>query len=131
MAGTSYVLVDFPRAATARGAGRKKMRWARRGRTWWTTRPRTSSTGTWTITGNFEWVVIRTKPIKKDRVEDADWRGRRGGRITTNKLPDLQAGDRRDGERSAVELIDEGTHGLAKLGGCRYSGCGFRKGCGC
>ena len=24
--------------------------------------------------GNFEWVVIRTKLIKKDRVEDAEWR---------------------------------------------------------
>ncbi len=24
--------------------------------------------------GNYEWVVIRTKSIKKDRVEDEDWR---------------------------------------------------------
>ena len=24
--------------------------------------------------GNYEWVVIRTKSLKKDRVEDAEWR---------------------------------------------------------
>ena len=23
--------------------------------------------------GNYEWVVIRTKALKKDRVEDAEW----------------------------------------------------------
>ena len=73
--GASYVLVDFPEGDNAgREPRRRKMRWGRRGRTWWIIRP--DDVINWSLddAGNFEWVVIRTKQIKKDRVEDPEWR---------------------------------------------------------
>ena len=74
--GGGYVLVDFPRAATLggnQGRGRCVGRVAGvsgglRGRR----RHRIGASGM--SSGNFEWVVIRTRVVKKDRVEDGDWR---------------------------------------------------------
>jgi hypothetical protein len=107
VAGTSYVLVDFPRVTTrpgtrgeedASGASRAYLveyaaddviNWSRDGH------------------GNFEWVVIRTKQIKKDRVEDPEWR------TETKWLYYDKQTFRIYGEDG---IMDQGTHGLAKLG---------------
>ena len=116
--GASYVLVDFPRAAAQGGErARKKTRWGRRGRTWWITRA--DDVINWSLDerGNFEWVVIRTQTLKKDRVEDAEWRvetrwayyDKQNFRIYVSTQDDWS------GERGHSWWI-EGTHGLAKLG---------------
>ena len=114
--GTSYVLVDFPRVtATAGDARAKKMRRGRRGRTWWSTRA--DDVINWSLDehGNFEWVVIRTKQIKKDRVEDPEWRTEtRWAYYDKQNLPDLSR--IATGAARSCVLVDEGTHGLAKLG---------------
>ena len=66
--------------------------------------------------GNYEWVVMRTKMLKKDRVEDAQWQMEtRWAYYDKHDVPDLPAGWRRATSSGAVELVDEGTHGLAKL----------------
>ena len=45
-----------------------------RGRTWWSTRRTRSSTGATTVTGNLEWVVIRTSCLRQEKVSDAEWK---------------------------------------------------------
>ena len=61
--------------------------------------------------GNFEWVVIRTKQIKKDRVEDPEWRTETKWAYYDKRTYRIYGED--GGE---AVLIDQGTHGLAKLG---------------
>jgi len=109
--GTSYVLVDFPRVTNKPG-----------------TRAEEDASGAsraylveygaddvinWSLDeyGNFEWVVIRTKQIKKDRVEDPDWRTETKWAYYDKRTYRIYCED----EGKAV-LIDQGTHGLAKLG---------------
>jgi hypothetical protein len=65
--------------------------------------------------GNFEWVVLRTKVLRKNRVEDAEWRtetrwtyyDRQNFRVY-QKTTERDAG-------VAPELVDEGMHALARL----------------
>ena len=133
--GTSYVLVDFPKIAT-----------------WDTRRPGTraeeDSSGAsraylveygaddvinWSLDeyGNFEWVVIRTKQIKKDRVEDPEWRTETRWAYYDKQTYRIYL--ERDGEQDVAyngefdvayngenggkyRLIDQGTHALAKVG---------------
>ena len=57
--------------------------------------------------GNFEWVVIRTKQIKKDRVEDPEWRTETKWAYYDKRTYRIYGED---------GLTDQGTHGLAKLG---------------
>jgi len=57
--------------------------------------------------------VIRTKALKKDRVEDADWRTET--RWAYYDKRSFRIYQRDDGE-GAIKLIDSGAHGLAKLG---------------
>ncbi|MEQ1947925.1 MAG: hypothetical protein ABL995_12095 [Bryobacteraceae bacterium] len=65
--------------------------------------------------GNYEWVVLRTSELKKDRVEDAEWR-REQRWIYYDKETYRVYRERQGGSGAALaELIDEGTHGLAKL----------------
>jgi len=62
------------------------------------------------LQGNFDWVVIRTKTIRKDRVEDADWKTE-----TRWSYYDKQTFRIYSRVDDVVRLVDEGTHALAKL----------------
>jgi hypothetical protein len=121
ISGASYVLVDFPRLdrkpenraeEEALGASRAYLveysaedliNWSR------------------DDLGNYEWVVLRTSAIKKDRVEDADWREERrwvyydkqSYRIYVQE-GFLNAPAAAGGEAGAIKLVAQGTHGLAK-----------------
>ena len=110
--GTSYVLVDFPRASgpvetrgeeDALGVSRaylvpfasdEVINWSR------------------DDLGNFEWVVIRTESVKKTRVEDDGWRTE-----TRWVYYDKQNFRmfRRSDKGGEIVLEDEGLHGLAKM----------------
>ena len=62
--------------------------------------------------GNFEWVVLRTRNLKKDRVEDEEWRTET--RWSYYDKQNFRIYEKSDAD-GAVRLVDEGRHGLAKL----------------
>src|SRR5689334_7795688 len=104
--GTSYVLVDFPRSTTrpgtraeedASGASRAYL-----------VEYSADDVINWSLDehGNFDWVVIRTKQIKKDRVEDAEWRTETKWAYYDKRTYRIYGPD---------GLLAEGMHGLAKL----------------
>ena len=113
ISGVSYVLVDFPRTAgqaetraeeDAMGASRAYL-----------VDYTAEDLINWSLDerGNFEWVVIRTKMLRKDRVEDAEWR--QETRWAYYDKRNFRIYKKIDGE-AKVELVDSGMHGLAKLG---------------
>src|SRR5262249_58242724 len=63
--------------------------------------------------GNYEWAVIRTKTLRKDRVEDAEWRTETRWSYYDKTSFRIY---RQQGDQGSKELIDQGTHALAKQG---------------
>jgi hypothetical protein len=108
--GSSYVLVDFPR--TAEKAGTRAEEDATGASRAYLVGYTAEDVINWNLDeqGNLDWVVIRQKLIRKDRVEDVDWRtemrwsyyDKQTFRIYS-KVDDV------------IRLVDEGTHALAKL----------------
>ncbi len=113
--GASYALVDFPRGAGQAG-----------------TRAEEDSTGAsraylveysaddlinWSLDegGNFAWVVLRTQSLKKDCVEDAEWRVETRWAYYDKECFRIYARRQETGGGEGVVLIDEGRHALAKL----------------
>lgn len=112
--GASYALVDFPRLdrkpenraeEEALGASRaylveysaeELINWSR------------------DELGNYEWVVLRTSAIKKDRVEDAEWREERRWAYYDKQSFRIYVQENAGGEAGPVKLVAQGTHGLAK-----------------
>jgi len=113
IAGVSFVLVDFPRAA--RKAGSRAEEDALGASRAYLVDYAAEDVINWSFDdrGNYEWVVIRTKSIQKDRVEDAEWRVET--RWAYYDKQTFRIYKKNDGE-SAIKLVDQGTHGLAKLG---------------
>jgi len=112
IAGVSYVLVDFPRVEGKAG-NRAEEDALGVSRAYLVDYPAEDIIN-WSTDaqGNYEWIVIRTHFLKKDRVEDEEWRAET--RWTYYDKRNFRIYQKTDGE-SAVRLIDEGTHGLAKL----------------
>jgi hypothetical protein len=113
IAGVSFVLVDFPRVSrTAGSRGEEDALGASRA---YLVDYAAEDVINWSFDdhGNYEWVVIRTKTIQKDRVEDAEWRTET--RWAYYDKQTFRIYKKNDGE-GAVTLVDQGTHGLAKLG---------------
>jgi hypothetical protein len=61
--------------------------------------------------GNYEWVVLRTELLKKDKVEDAEWKREKRWAYYDKQSFRIY----RQENDKAIELIDQGMHGLAKL----------------
>ena len=74
IAGVSYVLVDFPRVAQKAG-NRAEEDALGASRAYLVDYP-AEDVINWSMDaeGNFEWVVLRTRNLKKDRLEDEEWR---------------------------------------------------------
>jgi hypothetical protein len=108
--GVSYVLVDFPR--TAAKAGTRAEEDASGVSRAYLVAYAADDVINWNLDeqGNFDWVVIRQKSVKKDRVEDAEWRTE-----TRWSYYDKQTFRIYSQVDDAVKLVDEGTHALAKL----------------
>lgn len=113
VAGTSYLLVDFPRVAgQAETRGQEDAMGASRA---YLVDYAPEDVINWSLDerGNFDWAVIRTKAIRKERVEDADWQVET--RWTYYDKERFRA-YRSNGENRPPVMVDEGMHGLAKLG---------------
>jgi hypothetical protein len=108
--GSSYVLVDFPR--TAEKAGTRAEEDATGASRAYLVPYAADDVINWNLDeqGNLDWVVIRQKLIKKDRVEDPEWRTE-----TRWSYYDKQTFRIYSQVDDGVQLIDEGTHALAKL----------------
>jgi len=109
--GASYTLVDFPRV-DGRAGSRAEEDALGASRAYLVDYPAEDLIN-WSLDehGNYEWVVLRTSMLKKDRVEDTEWTEERRWAYydRTSFRIYRNSGD-------TAELIDEGTHGLAKLG---------------
>ena len=117
VAGASYVLVDFPRMGDEAGEScGRRCAGGFAGVSGGLRRLRTLSIGVWTIAGTIEWVVLRTEVTRKDRVEDVEWRTEKRWAYYDKQNFRLYRQVSSGGGTGAVELIDEGVHGLAKLG---------------
>ena len=71
-----------------------------------------SSTGTTSEGGTLEWVVIRTSCLQQSKVTDARWE--KETRWIYYDRENFQI-FRKAGDSQAMELVDEGRHGLASL----------------
>ncbi len=105
--GNSHVLVDFPRAGA--GAGTRGAEDAMGASRAYLVDYPADDVINWSLDeqGNFDWVVIRTKQIKKDRVEDPEWHVETQWAYYDKQTFRIYGAD---------GLVDEGMHGLAKLG---------------
>jgi hypothetical protein len=113
--GSSYVLVDFPRSSVAAGTRGEEDRlgvsraylvpYAAEDLINWSYDER----------GSFEWVVLRTQSLKKDKIEDADWRTETRWTYYDKQrfrvYQQLGSGEK----KGEIALVDSGQHGLAKL----------------
>jgi hypothetical protein len=109
--GTSYVLVDFPRVSQRAGSrGEEDALGASRA---YLVDYAADDIINWSVDehGNYEWVVIRTKLLKKDRVEDPEWRVETQWTYYDKQTFRVF----RKTNEAHVSLVDEGIHGLAKL----------------
>ena len=108
--GSSYVLVDFPRTETK--AGTRAEEDAAGSSRAYLVNYSAEDLINWNLDlqGNFDWVVIRTKAIRKNRVEDAEW-------VTETRWSYYDKQTFRIYSRvdDVIRLVDEGTHALAKL----------------
>ncbi|HTB11219.1 MAG TPA: hypothetical protein VK752_06605 [Bryobacteraceae bacterium] len=108
--GSSYVLVDFPR--TEGKAGTRAEEDATGASRAYLVSYSAEDVINWNLDlqGNFDWVVIRQKLIRKDRVEDADW-------VTETRWSyyDKQTFRIYSRVNDVIRLVDEGAHALAKL----------------
>lgn len=111
--GTSYALVDFPRVAAGGGTrGAEDASGASRA---YLVSYSAEDVINWSQDelGNFDWVVIRTSVLRKDRVDEAAWR--QETRWTYYDRQEFRCWVRRE-EGGKPELADEGPHALAGLG---------------
>ncbi len=114
--GGGYVLVDFPRVGVpAETRGEEDALGASRA---YLIDYAADDVINWSLDehGNFEWVVLRTQLIKKDRVEDGDWRIETRWSYYDKQNFRVYISTQETGLASSVRLVDEGKHGLAKLG---------------
>jgi hypothetical protein len=116
VAGTSYVLVDFPRlAGRVETRGEEDAIGASRA---YLVEYSPEDLINWSLDdrGNFDWVVLRTKSVRKDKVEDPDWREETRWAYYDKQSFRIYLETRTGSGAGARALVDEGTHGLARLG---------------
>jgi hypothetical protein len=113
--GGGYVLVDFPRApAPAETRGEEDASGASRA---YLVDYAADDIINWSLDdfGNYEWVVIRTRLLRKDHVEDGDWRIETRWSYYDKQTFRIYVSAQDSGLPSGAKLVDEGRHGLARL----------------
>ena len=113
--GGSYTLVDFPRVPVkAETRGEEDALGASRA---YLVDYAADDLINWSLDerGNYEWVVLRTTLLKKDRVEDTGWRMETRWSYYDKQTFRIYVSSQDTGLASEAKLVDQGTHGLAKL----------------
>ena len=108
--GSSFVVVDFPKAG---GVAQTRAEEDASGRSRaYLTAYAADEVINWNYdeTGGLDWVVIRTSCLQQSRVTDAKWE--KETRWIYYDRENYQV-FRKAGEAQAIELVDEGRHGLA------------------
>jgi hypothetical protein len=110
--GSSYIVVDFPRAngpaatrAEEDASGRSRAYLVNYG-------PDEVINWSFDEAGQMEWVVIRTACLQQSKVTDAKWEQETRWIYYDRENFKIY---RQAGESKPIELIDEGTHGFAAL----------------
>lgn len=116
VSGTSYALVDFPRVGRKAG-NRAEEEALGASRAYLVDYP-ADNVINWShdAHGNLEWVVIRTRSLRKERVEDAEWKAETRWSYYDKQRFRLYRRVEGTGEKNPAELVDEGFHGLARKG---------------
>lgn len=110
--GSSYVVVDFPRAAGP-AATRAEEDASGRSRAYLVNYgPDEVINWSYDETGQMEWVVIRTSCLQQSKVTDAKWEQETRWIYYDRENFKIY---RQTGESKPVELLDEGRHGFAAL----------------
>ncbi len=114
--GASYLLVDFPR--TVKPAVNRAEEDARGVSRAYLVPYSAEDIINWSLDerGMFEWVVLRTESLRKDSIEDEQWR--KETRWTYYDKTDFRVYRQlqTDTGEAPIELLDTGRHGLASLG---------------
>ncbi len=124
--GRSHVLVDFPRVERKLGTRAEEDEGGASRAYLVGYSPEELINWSLDAHGNYEWVVLRTSHLAKERVEEAKWQevtrwvyyDRREYRVYERTAAPRGFGIERfeeDGGRGKIELKAAGTHGLAKL----------------
>lgn len=112
--GESYVLVDFPQGTGAASRGAEDALGMSRAHL---VGLKAEEVINWSLDerGQYEWVVVRTKRIRKPRMEELAWKTETNwwyfDRTSYRHYRQWEGA-----EESEVEEADEGQHGLARLG---------------
>jgi hypothetical protein len=132
--GTSYVLVDFPKVA--RKAATRAEEDALGASRAYLVNYAAEDVINWSLDelGNFEWVVLRTRVLKKDRVEDESWHTETRWAYYDKQHYRIYKQDR-DGDqpvsRARSRWWTRGCMASRSSDVCRCSRCGCPRGCGC
>jgi hypothetical protein len=114
VAGASYFVVDFPRARTpAANRAEEEARGTSRA---YLVEYGPEQIINWSVDerGTYEWVVIRTEHLRKDRVEDDHWLTETRWTYYDKERFRVYRKIDGGGRKAEPELIDSGYHGLAK-----------------
>lgn len=114
--GTSYTLVDFPKVDRPAGSrGEEDAIGASRA---YLVEYGADDLINWSLDerGNFDWVVIRSSFLRKDRVEDEEWSTETRWSYYDKSNFRIFRRTKTGTKTSEIRLADEGRHGLAKLG---------------
>lgn len=113
IAGTGYVLVDFPRMQGAAGSRAEEDASGAARAYLVEYKPEELINWSEDEEGNFEWVVLRTESVKKHRVDDPDWTTET--RWVYYDKQNFRTYRSVNSAGAMPQLVDKGTHGLARL----------------
>jgi len=112
--GDSYILIDFPRLS--RPAGTRAEEDARGASRAYLVSYSADELINWSYDehGHYEWVVLRTRSLKKERIEDKRWAKQTRWVYYDKETYRIWEQLENEGHQQPIETVAEGRHGLAK-----------------
>ena len=112
--GRSYIAVDFPRIAVDVNSRAEEDALGRSKAYLVEYSPDEIINWSYDSTGTLEWVVIRTSSLRQETIQDEEWKQeKRWIYYDRERFQIYRERTRPSGQAAAIELLDEGTHGLA------------------